>query len=168
MQARPYVDLPAPSPQETLEWMRRLALQAQSSLKMRDLAAAIVRNVWPRDYASEYTALLNWVRRNIRYIRDPRTVEQVQTPDATLAILSGDCDDMATLLAALVGHLGGASQFCAGAFKEHNGRPVLSHVWCEALEPVTRTWIVLDPVPGQRVHQMLGGTIQRLTAPGVS
>lgn len=166
--ARPYIDLPPPTPEETLLWMSRLALRAQSSLEIRELAASIVQEIWPKDYVSEYTAILNWVRRNIRYVRDPVTMEQVQSPSATLAMRSGDCDDMSVLIAALVGHVGGQSRFAAGGFNRGpDGRVVLSHVWTEALDPASGKWIVLDPVPGRNVHSMLGTTVGRITHPGV-
>jgi transglutaminase-like putative cysteine protease len=148
--------------------MQKLALDAQSDLAIRELAEKITNRILPRDYASEYAAVLNWVRRNIRYVRDPVTVEQVQTPRATLEVRSGDCDDASVLIAAMVGHLGGRTRFSAGAFKRApSGRPVLAHVWVEALDPVSGAWVVLDPVPGRRVHQMLGNTIQRIFHPGV-
>ena len=91
--ARQYLDLPPPTPQETLVWMRRLALAAQGDVQLRELAESIVKGVHPRDYASEYSAVLNWVRKNIRYVRDPVTIEQVKTPRATVETRGGDCDD---------------------------------------------------------------------------
>jgi transglutaminase-like putative cysteine protease len=160
--ARPYVDLPPPTPESTLQAMHYLAVQAQHDLQMRELAERIVGGLWPNDYVSEYAALLNWVRRHIRYVRDPAIVEQVKTPRATLETRCGDCDDMAVLLSALVGHLGGQSRYVAGAFKAYQGRPILSHVWCEAKDPTSGAWVALDPVPGRRVGQMLGRTIKRI------
>jgi len=147
--------------------MHRLALEAQSDPRLREVAESIVAGLLPHDYVSEYAALLNWVRRHIRYSRDPVTVEQVKTPQATLETGTGDCDDLAVLLAALVGQIGGQSRFVAGAFKRHRGHAVLSHVWCEAFEPTCGAWIALDPVPGRMVHQMLGTTIERISHPGV-
>jgi transglutaminase-like putative cysteine protease len=148
--------------------MQRLALMDQDNPAMRQLAEQIVSGITQKDYTSEYAAILNWVRANIRYVRDPVTIEQVKTPRATVETGSGDCDDMATLIAALVGHLGGRSRFSAGAFaRGPSGRPVLAHVWAEAFDPSSGAWVVLDPVPGRRVHQMLGGTIKRIFHPGV-
>lgn len=166
--ARPFVDLPPPTPQETLVWMRRMAIDAQSEIKLRELAEEIIKGVHARDYVSEYAAILNWVRKNIRYVRDPVTIEQVQTPRATLESGTGDCDDMATLISAMVGHIGGRTRFSAGAFnRSPSGQPMLAHVWAEAFDPASGAWIALDPVPGRRVHQMLGTTIQRIFHPGV-
>lgn len=166
--ARPYIDLPPPTPQETLRVMRKLALDAQGDVALRELAEKITSGLIDKDYVSEYAAVLNWVRKNVRYVRDPVTIEQVKTPRAVLETRSGDCDDKAVLISALIGHLGGRSRFSAGAFKRApSGRPILAHVWCEAHDPASNAWIVLDPVPGRRVHQMLGNTIERIFHPGV-
>lgn len=168
LHSRKFVDLPPPTPQETLYWMQRLALEAQSDLRLRELAEKIIEGVYPRDYPSEYAAILNWVRKNIRYVRDPVTIEQVKSPRATVETITGDCDDMAVLIAALVGHIGGRTRFSAGAFKRGpSGKPILAHVWVEAFDPMSGAWMALDPVPGRRVHQMLGTTIQRIFHPGV-
>jgi hypothetical protein len=51
-------------------------------------------------------ALYRYVSRNIRYIPDPLDVETIQDPEATLKIRAGDCDDHATVLAALAASIG--------------------------------------------------------------
>jgi transglutaminase-like putative cysteine protease len=161
---RSAVELPPPTPEDTLVWMRQLAQRAQSDLGLRELAEEIVHHVFGHDYLSEYAAILNWVRSHVRYTRDPRTIEQVKSPRAVVETGHADCDDMATLISALIGHLGGATRFVAGAFKRGpGGRSMLAHVWCEAFDPPTNTWVVLDPVPGKRVPQMLGSTIDRIS-----
>jgi len=163
-----YQDLPAPTPEETLDVMRRLAMDAQMDLGLRQLVEDIVRDVWPHDYLSEYVAILNHVRQHIRYVRDPITIEQVATPQATLRKRTGDCDDQAILIATLVGLIGGRSRFVAGAFrKAPDGRSVLEHVWCEAYEPRGKFWVALDPIPGRNVPQMLGRVVDTLVGAGV-
>lgn len=148
--------------------MRQLAGSGARDPRVREVAIRITQQLLDHDFMSEYAALFNWVRRNIRYIRDPIEIEQVQTPHATLQLRTGDCDDLAVLLAALTGAIGGRSRFVAGAFRHGpNGKPSLSHVWCEAHEPQTNTWVVLDPVPGRRVPQMLGALVHTLHSPAV-
>lgn len=164
---RPYLDLPPPTPEETLVWMQRLAQDGSKDLRIRQLTENVLCNVFDHDFMSEYVALLHWVQKNIRYVRDPILVEQVQTPWATVQARTGDCDDMATLLAALVGAVGGRSRFVAGAYKMAHGRPKLEHVWLEAHDPRSNNWVVLDPVPGRRVDQMLGALIHTIRHPAV-
>jgi len=153
--------LPAPTPKETLVWMARFARSGEANPQLRGLAERITRNVFPHDYLSEYTAILNWVRTHIRYSRDPRTIEQLKQPHVVAQTRTGDCDDMSILIASLVAQMGGHVRFVAGGKPGGN----LSHVWCEAFDPVSKAWVVLDPVPGRKVHRMLGRLSQRLVEP---
>jgi len=59
---------------------------------LRDRAAS-------RDYAAQAAAMLAWVQTNIYYTNEPG--EQIQSPWRTLDVKTGDCDDMALLLAAM-------------------------------------------------------------------
>lgn len=164
---RPTKHLPPPRPEETLVWMARLAQKGQYDSRLRLLAEKITANIFEHDYLSEYMAILNWVRVNVRYSRDPRTIEQLKEPHVIVETGTGDCDDMAVLIAALIGQIGGRVRFVAGAMKGAkklpSGRPVLSHVWAEAFDPSSKCWVVLDPVPGRKVHQMLGRVIHTIT-----
>jgi len=142
-----------------MAWMRTFALTGEGLPELRLLAEQIVSELFARDYLSEYAAVLNWVRKNIRYSRDPATIEQVKQPHIVLATRTGDCDDLATLIGALVLQLGGKVRFVAGGFRGSpvggDGQPVLTHVWVEAWDPASRLWVVLDPVPGRDVGSML-------------
>jgi len=142
--------------------MARFAVDAQKDVQFRNHTASLVQGVAPRDYTSELAALLNFVRLNVRYLRDPVQFERVQTPQVTLRIKSGDCDDMATLLAAMSTAIGHRSRFAAGAFGA--GRQP-THVWCESYDSVSKCWLALDPVPGKRVAQMLGRTHDVIRVP---
>lgn len=142
-----------PQPTETAREMVRFAVEAQKDVAFRDRVTKIVQKLFPRDYTSEIAALLNWVRLNIRYVRDPVQFERVQTPQVTLQQKSGDCDDLATLLAAMSTSLGHKSRFAMGGFTP---QIVYTHIWCETFDTITKCWLVLDPVPGKNVGQMLG------------
>jgi len=165
--ARPNRHYPAPTPEQTLHWMAKFIRQAQYDHRLREFVEReIAGDLFPHDYLSEYAAILNWVRSNVRYMRDPRTVEQVKTAAAALETRTGDCDDMSVLIGALVGLVGGQVRLVAGGLSDAgrtpSGRPVLSHVWLEAYDPTSKSWVVLDPVPGRKVHQMLGRMTNRL------
>lgn len=147
-----------------MAWMAKLANQAQFDPAIRELSERIVKNLWPHDYLSEYVAILVWIRQNIRYTRDPITIEQVKTPRAVIETGTADCDEMGTLAAAMVGTIGGKSRFVAASFSV--GRP-LSHVWAEAWEDGSKAWIILDPVPGRRVGQMVGRIVKAVVHKGV-
>jgi hypothetical protein len=79
------------------------------SPKIRALAINIVRSagVKEKDYYGEILAVHEWVKKNIRYMRDPVNQETLSHPEE-LAFNSkaGDCDDMTVLEIALLGSIG--------------------------------------------------------------
>jgi len=165
--ARPARHLPAPTPEQTLEWMAKFIRQGQYDYRIRELVEReIVAQLFPHDYLSEYAAILNWVRTHIRYSRDPRTIEQLKTPAVVLETRTGDCDCLSSLIGTMVGLVGGQVRLVAGGLggraKTASGRPVYSHVWLEAYDPTSQSWVVLDPVPGRKVDQMLRRMNHRL------
>lgn len=97
---------------------------------IRRCAAEIFRlkGVPPRKWLREISALHSFVRDSIRYQKDPVALELVQTPEATLTLRYGDCDDKSTLLAALLLATGHPCRFVAVGF---NGAG-FSHVLVEA------------------------------------
>jgi len=144
--------LPYRGTDATLVQMRRLALGAQTSWPLRRLVEIICSGLRGKDYLSELAALYHYVSRRVRYQRDPRTVELVKTPEATLRTRVGDCDDMATLLAALVLLAGSDARFVTVGFRPDGA---FTHVYVEALEPISRRWVALDPVAGDRTPEMI-------------
>jgi transglutaminase-like putative cysteine protease len=96
----------------TIEAMSELAVQGSRHPEIVELARAITRHLPPKDYEGEIAALFWWVKEHVRYVQDPRTTEWVQHPHYTLLVSGcGDCDDMATSLAALGMALGHGSAF---------------------------------------------------------
>lgn len=145
---------------DTVRHMRALALGAQTSWPLRRLVEELCRGLRGKCYLSELAALFYFVCENVRYQRDPRTVELVKTPEATLATGVGDCDDIATLIAALALLSGSEARYVTAGFRPDG---VHTHVFAEALEPRTKRWVTLDPVAvdpagGPRVAEMLQRT----------
>jgi transglutaminase-like putative cysteine protease len=145
--------IPYRGTEQTIAEMRRLALAAQTEWPLRRLVERVCHGLEAKDYVSELAALYYFVCRRIRYQRDPLTVELVKTPLATLQTGVGDCDDIATLLAAMVLLCGSEARFVTVGFKR---RGPFTHVFCEALDPKTKRWVTLDPVAGVHAAQMLG------------
>jgi transglutaminase-like putative cysteine protease len=127
---------------ETLKIMADYARAAVRSPEqvIRRKAAQILSGTPPRQYFAEIRALHAFVRDQIRYLKDPVDMELVQTPEATLEIGQGDCDDKATLLAALLTATGHRSQFVAIGF---DSGP-FSHVLVET--QVGRGWMPLETI----------------------
>jgi len=103
-----------------------------------------VQHLKQKDYAGEVAALHAYVRDQVRYVRDIDGVETLQTPEQTLNLGQGDCDDKSTLLAAMLASLGHKARFEAVGFQP--GR--YSHVFVSA--KLRDKWVPLEttlPVP---------------------
>lgn len=100
----------------TLEVMRSFARLARINPDVRGLAIQLTQGVTPDDELGEIAALFMFVRDRIRYVQDVNEVETVQTPEVTLEVGAGDCDDKSTLLAALLESIGHPARFAAVAF----------------------------------------------------
>lgn len=114
----------------TLAAMASVVRTYRKSVPIRMTALGIVSRLPGKAFGAEAVALASFVRRNIRYVRDVRDVETLQTPDKTLEIGAGDCDDQATLLSALLESIGFQTRFVAIRLKP--GRP-FEHVFVEVL-----------------------------------
>lgn len=135
------LDLPsgAEGVRVTLRLMRQLARDAMVDVHLRDYAAQLVKDLPQKDWAGQVRLLHEFVRDGVRYIRDVDGVETVQTPAVTLSQRYGDCDDKATLLAAMLKSIGHPARFVAVGF-EQPGR--FSHVYVET--PIGGRWIPLE------------------------
>lgn len=99
---------------ETTAIIKKIANEYKLNPMIRVLATRIVSNVESQDYLEEMKTMFEWVRDNIRYVRDIESVETLQTPDVTLprdyspqlGIGCGDCDDHVLLLATLLKCIG--------------------------------------------------------------
>lgn len=121
--------------------MAQLASQSKTNPRIRELALSIVGVVPGKHYRSEIDRIFVWVRDHIRYTRDVRGVETVQTPVKTLEYGQGDCDDQVTLLASLLESVGVRTRFKAIGFTPGH----FQHVYMEALDDSSGRWIALDP-----------------------
>jgi transglutaminase-like putative cysteine protease len=137
--------------------MRAFVKQGKADPVVIDLARQLIGDLRQKDYVSEAKRLFYFVRDNIRYVQDPRNVEMVQAPRATLNIGQGDCDDKSTLLAALLESINHPTRFRAVGQESD-----LSHVYVEtkigprwfaadATEPVPFGWAP----PGMRARPMV-------------
>lgn len=59
-----------------------------------------------RDYWGEVKAIFNWMRANVRYIRDMATIDTFATAMRTIEAHGGDCDDYTIALGALLMSIG--------------------------------------------------------------
>lgn len=133
-------DLPAgrEGVRDTLSYMRAFAEEYKIHPAVRTLALSLVRTLPQKDYAGEVCAVWDYVKNRVRYVRDIRGVETLQTPVKTLEYGQGDCDDKSTLLASMLGSLGHLTRFRAVGF----GPRSLCHVLVDVYDG--QKWIALE------------------------
>src|SRR3990167_6490624 len=148
---------------DTLHAMKLLALRGRTDLTIRRMVERICADVAEGDYASEVLAIYYFVKQRVRYMNDPDGVELLKAPLKTLETRSGDCDDIATLLATMLMSAGKAVRFAVGSFSSDRGRPVWSHVYVEVLTP--HGVIVIDPVANSATKKMLKDMKTKMQVP---
>lgn len=129
---------------ETLKIMSKLVSQYKSSQSVRELALYLTRGLNQKDYIGELKSIHQYVRDKIRYVKDIRGVETIQTPEQTLRLGAGDCDDKSTLVAAMLESIGHPTRFCAVGFV----KGTISHVLVQT--KIANNWINVEctePVP---------------------
>jgi hypothetical protein len=145
----PSLSIPRPGLVPVVEWMRKFAIKGSSDLDVRRQVELLCAGVHPGDYASEILAIYYWVHANIRYMRDIYDVEFLKEPRMLLQTKSGDCDDIATLLAAMLMAAGNKCAFCVVGF---NTPSTPSHVFVAVQTP--KGPVAVDPVAGAATSRM--------------
>ncbi len=118
--------------------MSRLTRIGKKSFAVHKAALSRVRGCAQKDWQCEVKQLHAFVRDSIRYVQDPIDIERIQTPDKTLELAAGDCDDKAILLASMLESLGHPSRFVAIGFEPGT----YSHVYVET--KIGANWIPLE------------------------
>lgn len=125
---------------ETASAMRQLINAYKTDVEIRTTAANVVFLTPEKDDLSEVEAVFNWVRDHIRYLKDVNMVETLTTPDRTLQLGYGDCDDQVVLLASMLESIGYPTRLVITGYGDPG---VYEHVYLQAL--VQNHWIDMDP-----------------------
>jgi Transglutaminase-like superfamily len=96
---------------ETLKLMGRCVIKYKSRPDIRLLAMSLVSGLPQKNYKMEAEAIMHFVQKRIRYLKDVRGVETIQSPVKTLQLGQGDCDDKSTLAATLLEAIGHRTRF---------------------------------------------------------
>lgn len=124
--------------------MRKLVDQAVSDPNFVRFATDLVRGVLPYNDIGEANAVYEWVKRNIRYTKDPVTKEKLYPPSELLKIRAGDCDDISMLMGALMIAIGYPARLATIAASADQPNE-FSHVYLEAeVPPGSGQWIPMD------------------------
>lgn len=122
----------------TLKLMRKYVHAAKLNPVLRHFFLQRVSGLASKDFVGEANTLYTWVKAHIRYVRDIRGVETLQTPEYTLREGQGDCDDQAVLLASGLELLGHPTRFVAIAQRPGD----FTHVYVET--KIGPRWVAME------------------------
>lgn len=88
---------------------------------------------------AEVSALFEYVRDRIRYVRDVVGIETLADPRMTMLRMVGDCDDQSALLATLLECVGYPTRFVMAGYHSRD----FEHVYVQAL--AREEWVSMDP-----------------------
>lgn len=97
----------------TLKMMSAIVKEYKKAPAVRELALSLTHGLPPKKWFAEAERIHAFARDRIRYIKDVRGVETLQTPIQTLRLGQGDCDDHSILIAALLESIGHPTRFVA-------------------------------------------------------
>lgn len=85
----------------TVKRAKELVNKSLMNYKFIEFARNLVKNVSGKDDLAKAYTIWKWVKNNVKYQKDPIGVELIQSPEHTLKVLTGDCDDHTILVSAL-------------------------------------------------------------------
>lgn len=136
---------------DTLKIMSDVTKNFKRNPTVRELALILTRNLPQKKWLAEVQAIHRFVRDEIRYVKDIRGVETIQTPIQTLRIGAGDCDDKSILAASLLEAIGHPTRFKAVGMS--SGR--FSHVYPET--KIGGKWVSVECTEPVEVGFQLSG-----------
>lgn len=132
--------------------MKSVARKESGDPLVRRLALNILNyyNVESHHYIDEALAIGDYVKKNVRYVRDPDGIEYLQSPkdlikQMQMKTAQGDCDDMALLTATLLLAIGHQPYFRAVRYSQPFGN--YNHIYTvdyEKNKGSRTTRVVLD------------------------
>lgn len=103
---------------KTVDYMKKIARKVNGHPEVRQLAENILNyyNTKSMYYFDEALAIGDYVKKFVKYVRDPQGIEMLTDPITMIDKLKrdeayGDCDDMSLLIAALLLSLGHSPRF---------------------------------------------------------
>lgn len=158
--------------------MRTLVRSHIAHPVVRDRAVSLAAMVPPHDISGQIAQIRKFLASRVHFVNDPDGPELLHSPVRMLETLErsgmmyGDCDDVATLGAALGQSIGIPARFVVVGFYERNAP--FTHVWAELYDGIawreldtTRPYQRMDGVPITRRHaiDLFTGDITMLGAP---
>ena len=126
---------------QTVEVIRRFILESSHNLRLRRLVAKLIKKCRDKDFPCYIEKIVSFVKSKVHYVDDPQKLEILQSPEKTLEIGIGDCDDQAILTGALLRIAGFPVRIVLGD-PNRDGR--FEHVYLKVMLP-NKTWLTVDP-----------------------
>lgn len=129
--------------EQTVAAMRGLIDQGKKDPTVHERAAWIMQayHVPAFDWRGEFRAIFHWVRRNIRFTRDPTGKECLHSADEILRLQRGDCDDFSILMCSILGNIGARTRLVT--VSNHPDDPTqFSHIYPEV--QLDGQWVPMD------------------------
>lgn len=124
---------------DTLKEMVQLVKAGKKNMDVRETTGFLVNGCLQKDSSCEIQTIHAFVRDQIRYLQDISDVETITTPEKTLELGYGDCDDKCILIASMLESIGYKTRFVAIGFQPG----VFAHVYCE-VKLGNNTWFPLE------------------------
>jgi len=143
---------------ETLRTMSHITKAYKTARTIRELALQLTSHLPQKDLIGEAKAIHAFVRDSIRYVKDIRGCETIQTPVQTLHLHQGDCDDKSMLVASLAESIGFKTRFIAVGFIPNS----FCHVFPQL--QIKGKWITLEttePWPVGRTVRKVKSVMQQ-------
>lgn len=139
---------------ETVDLMKKVARLRSGHPLVRKLALNILNynGIPSNHYVDEALAIGDFVKKNVRYVRDPDNIEYLQDPENLIKDIQkgeaqGDCDDMALLIASLLLSIGHQPFFRCVRYRSNSGN--FNHIYVvdyERNKKGPRIRVVLDAI----------------------
>lgn len=126
--------------------MSQKVREGKVSPYIRQKALAITSGLRQKNRIGEIFSIWQFVRDQIRYVRDIRNVETVADAEYTLNQGAGDCDDKAVLTASLLESIGHPTAFWAIGLKPGK----FSHVLVLTRAGASGKWLPLETTEAVR------------------
>jgi transglutaminase-like putative cysteine protease len=126
---------------DTLREMVRIRDESKLDPRLRARVATLFLLLPDRDELAEIRTLFDYVRNRVRYLRDVDGIETVATPECTIRLQAGDCDDKSLALAALLAVAGYPTRFVAVGTSLPGW---YEHVYVR-VQLSDGSWLALDP-----------------------
>lgn len=112
----------------TVQFIKSVARKYSGHQIIRQLAVNIVNHYGTKshNHIDEAKAIADFVKRKVQYVKDPHSIEYIQEPTLIVEKIAegtarGDCDDMVTLLCALLLSVGIQPYVAIVRYKENAG-----------------------------------------------